>query len=218
MPEAPDLDDVAARALVRDGYDAIAERYLRLAAAAPVDHPRRERVAALLATLPPASTVLELGCGAGLPVAAEVLRHGHTYFGIDVSPRQIELATRLVPGGDFRCGDLLDQSLDNATFDAVIALYTVTHVPRDEWARLFARVRRWLKPGGRFLVNVPHGDSPGWLEEDFLGLGVTSWTNAFSAETTQGMLEAAGLDVLEAISRPDDDSSPNGWVWITAGR
>lgn len=73
VPEMKGLDADAKASLVQAGYDHIAEDYLRLACEVPVTHPRRERTAALLATLPAGSSVLEVGCGAGMPVAAEIL-------------------------------------------------------------------------------------------------------------------------------------------------
>jgi SAM-dependent methyltransferase len=216
VPEAPNLDDDVRATLVRGGYDSIAEDYLRLAGGVPDSHPRRARMAALLADLHPGGSVLEVGCGAGVPVAAEILRNGHPYVGIDVSPRQVGLARKHVPQADVRVGDVLDQTFDPQTFDAVVALYVITHVPRERWASLFHKIHEWLKVGGVLLVNVPDGDSPGWVEEDFLGLGGTNWTNAYGVERTVRMLEAKGFTVVEAVPLADDDTSPNGWVWITA--
>jgi len=218
VPEARNLDDDVKTALVRAGYDDIAEEYLRLANGVPETHPRRERTAGLLATLPVGASLLELGCGAGMPVAAEIVSRGHSYIGVDVSPRQIELAARHVPGGDFRLGDILDQRFGAGLFDAVLALYVLTHVPRERWKAVVANIHRWLKPGGLLLVNVPHGDSPGWLEEDFLGLGGTSWTNAYGAGRTVAMLEAEGFAVVEALALVDDDPGSDRWVWITAAK
>ncbi len=206
------------RSLVRDGYDAIAEHYYRQAANGLPSHPRRQATSALLAGLQPGSSVLELGCGSGVPVAAEIVGRGHGYVGIDISPRQIELARRFVPNGDFRCGDIVEQSFEAEIFDAVVAFYVITHVPRERWRGLFAHVSQWLRPGGVLVLNVPHGDSPGWLEEDFLGFGATNWTNAYGAETTVGILEAHHLSVLEAKPLPEDDDSSEEWVWITAQR
>jgi SAM-dependent methyltransferase len=216
VPEAKNLDEDAKASLVRAGYDGIAEDYLRLVSDAPDAHPRRARTGALLNALPVRASVLEVGCGAGVPVGAEFIRNGHSYIGVDVSPRQVELATTHLPHGDFRLGDILDQTFEAEVFDAVVALYVITHVPREKWSTLIHNIREWLKVGGVLLVNVPHGDSPGWLEENFLGFGGTNWTNAYGAETTAGILEAEGLTVVEAVALGDDDTSPNGWVWITA--
>lgn len=177
MPQVRNLDEDAKASLVRVGYDDISEDYLRLANDAPDTH-RRERTAALLATLPAGASVLEAGWGAGMPVAAEILRKGHSYIGVDVSPRQVELPTKRVPHGDFGLGDILDQTFDAERFDGVIALYVITHVPREKWRSLFGKVCRWLKADGVLLVNVAHGDSPGWFEEDVQEFSISEGSTA----------------------------------------
>lgn len=73
MPEASDLDEAAAVALVKDGYNAVADIYFELARGVPPTHPRRERTEMLLARLPEAAEALEVGCGGGLPVACPYL-------------------------------------------------------------------------------------------------------------------------------------------------
>src|SRR5947208_14115591 len=102
----------------------------------------------LLAAIPAGSEVLELGCGAGIPVAAEILRNGHTYTGVDISVRQVELAMSHLPDGDFRVGNVLDQAFDAEAFDAVLALYVMTHIPRPQSRPLLVRIFGWPRPHG----------------------------------------------------------------------
>jgi hypothetical protein len=78
-----------------------------------------------------------------VPVAAEIVGAGHTDIGVDVSPRQVGLVTRHLPHGDFRLGDIANQRFGAGVFDAVVALYVITHVPRERWASLMAKVHRW---------------------------------------------------------------------------
>lgn len=217
MPEAdPTLTDRQTRALVRAGYDAIARQYTELAATESGSAPRRAQSARLLARLSPRSRVLELGCGGGAPVATSVVDAGHSYVGVDISPRQIELARDLVPDGRFIVGDALSQRFEAASFDAVVMLYAITHVQRDRWSELLVKVRGWLRTGGWLLLNVPHHESPGWLEEDFLGLGATSWTNSHDPATALQLVADAGLAVVEACQIGEDESDPESWVWILA--
>lgn len=217
MPEAPHLDDESAIRLVREGYDAIAERYLDLAVNVPPSHPRHDRVGVLLARLPEAGEVLEVGCGGGLPVARRIVDAGHRYTGIDISARQIDLARRHVPDGEFLVGDVNDLSFAPNTFDAVMMLYAMTHVPAKRWPTLAHRIHEWLTAGGLFLVNVPGHASPGWLEEDFLGLGVDNWTNSLAPTETYAVFRGVGFDVIEHAQIPDDEPGP-GWVWILAAK
>src|ERR1700704_4432125 len=154
--------DASWRSLVRDGYDAISGACTDLANSVDDTHPRKQQAAALLERLRPNSTVLELGCGGGLPVAATVVAAGHDVVGVDLSTKQIDLAARNVPGGQFLVGDIAEQDFAPAAFDAVLLLYVITHVPREKWAAVLRKVSRWLTPGGWLLLTVPHHASPGW--------------------------------------------------------
>jgi SAM-dependent methyltransferase len=216
VPQAPEPDDTTRTALVRDGYDAIAERYLRLASETPDSHPRRRQTAALLDRLAADASVIELGCGAGVPIAAEIVSRGHRYTGVDISPRQIELACEVVPGGSFIVGDALDQRFAANSFDAALMLYAITHVPRRRWNSLARQIHTWLAPDGFFLVNVPQEGNSGWLEEDFLGFGTTNWTNAYGASECADLLKRVGFEIVEAQTYADDEPDEPGWVWILA--
>jgi 2-polyprenyl-3-methyl-5-hydroxy-6-metoxy-1,4-benzoquinol methylase len=49
--------------------------------------------------------VLDLGCGAGVPVAREMIARGFKVTGVDISAQQIEQARRNVPEAQFIEGD-----------------------------------------------------------------------------------------------------------------
>lgn len=218
MPEADDLDDSEKNSLIKDGYDKVATEYLQSARSTPASHPRKAKTAALLATLNSNSRVLELGCGAGLPVAEMITDAGHRYKGFDISPRQIEFARALVPAGQFEVGDIAQQDLEPNSFDAALMFYAITHVPRAQWARLLQTVHISLVPGGKFVLNTSQDDSPGWLEENFLGFGGTNWTNGYSADKCVDLLKQTGFEVTEVAALADFEEDPGSevWVWITA--
>lgn len=162
-PEA-ELGDEDAAEVVRAGYDAIAGRYA-LYAATGDSHPRHAWLDLLLDRLEVNRRVLELGCGPGVPTAARLVEAGHHVVGVDISDAQISLARRLVPVGRFIRGDLLDFDAGPASYDAVVALYSLIHVPRRRYPELLARVRQWLSPKGWLLASFGTADSPGWLQD-----------------------------------------------------
>jgi 2-polyprenyl-3-methyl-5-hydroxy-6-metoxy-1,4-benzoquinol methylase len=41
-----------------------------------------------------------------------------------------------------------------AMFDAVVAFYSLIHLPRVEQEILLQRISTWLRPGGWFLANL----------------------------------------------------------------
>ncbi|HEY7947680.1 MAG TPA: class I SAM-dependent methyltransferase [Acidimicrobiales bacterium] len=205
--------DIAAK--VRVGYDMIAEQFMELVTRPRITDPRVAWMNDLLARLPAGSEVLDLGCGPGVPTAAAFAGQGHHVTGIDISPRQVELARANVPLGRFLVGDVLEADFAPRSFNAIVALYSLTHIPRDRWETLFARFVDWLHPHGWLLATFGMSDCGGWDEEDFLGFGQTNWTNGFSSETSRRLLRGAGfrIDRVESI----DDELPSGaerWLWV----
>jgi SAM-dependent methyltransferase len=185
----------------------------------PGPHPRHEWLALLLAQLMPGSAVLDIGCGAAAPTGRAIVDAGHQLTGIDLSPRQIELARTNVPSGTFFVADATEVEFAPSSFDAVTALFCLTHMPRERHAALLARIGGWLRPDGLLLACMSTADQPGWLEEDFLGLGGTSWTNGFDTETNRTLLVDAGFTLVEArVEEVDEPSGHEAWFWVLARR
>ena len=155
-PTAPALDP---KRVVADGYDQIADRYLDWSALRP-SAARLRGLAMADAAIPAGAEVLELGCGAGVPMSAALAR-GRQLTGVDLSAEQIRRARRNVPGATFLQADLATLDRPAASLDAVVAFYSLTHVPRDEHAALFGRIRTWLRPGGVFIASLGVEDEPG---------------------------------------------------------
>ncbi len=210
---AAQVSGIDPKRIVADGYDRIADRYLAWSAL----RPSSARLAALdLADrlIPAGADVLELGCGAGLPMTAR-LAIGRRLTGIDISAEQIRRARRNVPGSEFIQADLTTIGRPAASLDAVVAFYSLTHVPRDEHAALFARIRRWLRPGGVFIASLGVEDDSATIEADWLG--VEMYFSQFSARVGRRLVEAAGLVVERAdvVAEPEDRHDAR-FLWIVA--
>jgi len=199
--------------IVERGYDAVAERYLDWSAGSKL----RERwLEDLRPHLPLRAKVLDLGCGAGVPVAKLLSDGGSDVLGVDLSPRQIELARSHVPTAEFREGDIASIDFETGSFDAVVALYSITHVPRALHQELFKRVYRWLVPGGVFLASLGTRDLPAWTGE---WLGTTMFFSHFDAPTNLRLLERAGLTILkQEIVGEHEHGQPVEFLWVEAVR
>src|SRR5881275_841717 len=118
------MDSADERDLVRRGYDALSYRYR-------TDDADDGRYGPWLADLdqrlPASATVLDLGCGCGVPVARFLTAAGHDVTGVDLSDVQIERARRLVPTGTFLRADAARLDLAPGSFDAVVCLYVLIH-------------------------------------------------------------------------------------------
>ena len=63
-----------------------------------------------------------------------------------------------------------------SSFDAVVALYSIFHLPRELHSDLFRRVHHWLKPGGYLLCTLSYRSEAGYTEDDFFR-ATMYWSN-----------------------------------------
>jgi ubiquinone/menaquinone biosynthesis C-methylase UbiE len=199
--------------LVADSFDRIAERYLEWRAeqhregAAPWVSVLKERLA-------PRSRVLDLGCGAGIPLT-RMLAESFDVTGVDISARQVELARRNVPNAKFINADIVDADFPPASFNAAVGSYSFIHVPRGEHVALFRKIARWLKPGGLLLANFGIGNCEIDYEEDWLG--VPMFWSSFDLDGERATLVAAGFETLiDRIETELEDGRPHQWLLVLA--
>jgi SAM-dependent methyltransferase len=147
------LDTRDFKRLAASGYDQIVDTYFEQFGHSTA---RARKFDELTDGLAPHGRVLDLGCGAGLPVARDLVARGFEVTAVDGSARQIERARRNVPQAQFIQADMtIIEFPACAFFDAVSGFYSITHVPRDEHAALLHRTSGWLRSGGRFLERMP---------------------------------------------------------------
>jgi ubiquinone/menaquinone biosynthesis C-methylase UbiE len=99
--------------------------------------------------------VLEAGCGMGTD-AAEFVRAGARYHGVDFSPSALELARRRpeLTGVDLVAGSITDLPYPDASFDLVYSNGVIHHMPQT--SRAISEFHRVLRPGGTAIVMVYH--------------------------------------------------------------
>ncbi|MFC8076716.1 class I SAM-dependent methyltransferase [Streptomyces sp. NPDC057307] len=102
--------------------------------------------------------VADVGCGPGRITAH--LRHlGVDAFGIDLSPRMVEVARGEHPGLRFEVGSMTRLDLADGELAALLAWYSIIHVPDDAIGRVLAVFHRVLRPGGLLLLGFHVGDA-----------------------------------------------------------
>lgn len=151
------------KVIVEAGYDRMAEQYL--ANKDVLDPALLADLGRLSQRLPAAAAVLDLGCGAGVPVTQWLARR-FAVTGVDFSARQLDLARLHVPAAVLIKADMAAVEFAPEAFDAVVACYSIIHLPREEQPELVRCIHRWLKPDGRFLANWAlgawEGEEPNW--------------------------------------------------------
>ncbi|MEU7059266.1 class I SAM-dependent methyltransferase [Streptomyces sp. NPDC046197] len=189
-------DDRARQAAV---FDALGAEYERAFAHSEA-HQRSLKW--LLGRLAPGSRVLDVGSGTGRPTAAVLTAAGHDVVGLDISPVMVDLATRQVPGAEFRCADVREASFEDASYDAVCVYFTLLQMPRREQSDVVRRLTRAVKPGGSMaLATVPVDVEE--AEGVFMGQPVR--VTSFAASAFADLALGAGLTVVsqeEALFTP----------------
>jgi cyclopropane fatty-acyl-phospholipid synthase-like methyltransferase len=202
------------REIVAAGYDRVAREYAALEQADD-EWPRLRLLRDALARLQPGSDVLDLGCGNGIPALREIACH-HRAVGVDISETQINLARANVPKATHLQGDATRLDFPPESFDAVVALYLLDHIPRSEHARFFTRAAKWLRPSGVLLLSVEPEDEPGEVTE---WLGAPMYFSRFDAETTTNLVRDAGFEILDAHREVQlEGSSEVEFLWILGER
>ena len=177
------------KALVREGYDRCAAAYerARWQETAPA-------LSLLMPRLPEGARVLDVGCGAGVPVARELARR-HDVTGVDLSGEMVARARINVPEATFIQADIMTLDFAPASFDTVVSFYAIFHIPREEHAELFRRIHCWLKPGGYLLATLSDLDEPTCTEDDFFGVTMV-WSN-YSMREYRVMLAQTGFELVD---------------------
>ncbi|WP_299732516.1 class I SAM-dependent methyltransferase [uncultured Tateyamaria sp.] len=112
-------------------------------------------LARFAASLPAQSRVLDLGCGAGEPIARWFMAEGFRVTGIDYAEAMLDIARARWPGGDWRQADMRVLDLGE-TFDGIIAWNSLFHLRPEEQRICLSHLACHLAPGGSLLVTVGH--------------------------------------------------------------
>ena len=103
-------------------------------------------LARFAACLPEGGRVLDLGCGAGEPIARWFMAEGFTLTGVDFAGAMLDIARQRWPEGDWRQADM--RSLDlGERFDGIIAWDSFFHLTEAEQRETLRRMAAHLAPG-----------------------------------------------------------------------
>ncbi|MDG4764045.1 class I SAM-dependent methyltransferase [Solwaraspora sp. WMMD406] len=203
-------------ATTRMSYDATASEYAEVVAADLDGRPLDQALLTAFAELVRAAgggPVADVGCGPGR-VTVVLRRLGLDVFGVDLSPRMVELARRTHPDLRFEVGSMLDLEIGDGSLSGLLAYYSIIHVPWDRRPDVFAEFHRVLAPGGALMLAFQVGDEHGHADESFGKPVDLDWYRQQPADVVD-LLRAAGFAPYATIVREGDGESertPQGTV------
>ncbi|RJO77267.1 class I SAM-dependent methyltransferase [Nocardia panacis] len=166
---------------------------------------------AVFAELVGAGPVADIGCGPGR-VTAHLAELGLDIFGIDLSPRMIELARERHRGLRFEVGSMERLSIGAAELAGLVAWYSIIHLPPERVPAVLAEFHRALRPGGFALLG-------GFCSEDSVRPYDHRVTTAYrwSPDLLARALTEAGFTEYARLTRraEADERSPHMYLLVT---
>jgi SAM-dependent methyltransferase len=102
--------------------------------------------------LPPAATVLDVGCGTGEPIARYLIEQGCHVTGVDTALAMIAMCENYFPRLAWHVADMRTLSLER-TFNGVLAWDSFFHLKPDDQRRMFPVFRKHAAPRAALMFT-----------------------------------------------------------------
>ena len=193
-----------------NGYEGVAAEFLAGRGRAPSSAIGTRAVRNWARTLPGGATIIDLGCGTGLPITKVLIDEGLTVYAIDAAKSFVAAFRQNLPGIPVACEAVEDSTFFDRTFDAAVAWGLIFLLRPEAQRRLISRVADRLVPGGRLLFTSCAGTEP------------LIWNDAMTGQESRSLggmeyrkqLAAVGLTVT---SEYEDEGQNHYFDAIRAG-
>lgn len=147
--------------------------------------------------------VLDVGCGTGGSAFFMARHYGVEIHGVDISTNMINIAierlgqceSRLKNKIQFEIQDIVEADYDSNTYDLIYSRDVILHIHEKD--KLFAKLHRWLKPGG-ILFITDYCKGTGEATQNYLEYEKAACSKFVTVSAYGSLLRAAGFrDVKE---------------------
>ncbi|MFE9240740.1 class I SAM-dependent methyltransferase [Streptomyces sp. NPDC007007] len=194
---------------IRQSYDTVAADYARCVKDPGALDPVSRAVLFAFAELVTSSGLgptADVGCGPG-KVTAYLTGLGVSAFGVDLSPKMIELARAAHPDLRFDVGSMSALAAGDGELGGVLAYYSTHHLPPAELPAVYGEFHRTLAPGGRLLLVTRVGEEGRRRRTYGYGDGDPAPFDSYRlpADRIAGLLEQAGFAITaQTLQAPEE--------------
>jgi cyclopropane fatty-acyl-phospholipid synthase-like methyltransferase len=152
-------------------------------------------------------SVLDIGCGAGEPMATYLVKHGYRVTGVDSSRAMIEFFRERLRDQQALVADMRTLALERV-FSGIIAWDSFFHLNHDDQRRMFPIFRAHAAPGAAlmFTSGPAHGEAIGQLE------GEPLYHASLDPAEYRRLFDDHGFDVVATVS--EDQTCGGRTVWL----
>jgi trans-aconitate methyltransferase len=157
--------------------------------------------------LRPGAEILDLGCGAGEPIARFLIERGYELTGVDAAPAMLAMCAQRFPAGKWIEADMRSLDLDHR-YDAIIAWDSFFHLNPDEQRDMFPIFQKHITPNGVLVFTS------GPKASEAIGnlYGHDLYHASLDPDEYRQLLARSGFRVL--LYREEDPDCGRHTVWL----
>lgn len=164
-----------------------------------------------LGLLPPGGSILDLGCGSGLPISAYLIHRKFAVTGLDSSPSMIALCRERFPQCEWLVEDMRTLALDRH-FDGVLAWDSLFHLNYDDQRTMFSVFAGHAQPRGTLMFTSGH--EHGEVLSEFAGEPLHH--SSLDPAEYRTLLHQNGFQVVGYVQR--DPACGEHTIWLARAR
>lgn len=152
-------------------------------------------------------SVLDIGCGAGEPMATYFVGRGYSVMGVDSSTAMISMFQARLPGQETLVSDMRLLFL-RRTFNGILAWDSFFHLNHHDQRHMFPIFRAHAAPRAAlmFTSGPAHGEAMGLLE------GEPLYHASLDAVEYRHLLDSHGFEVVATVA--EDPACGGRTVWL----
>lgn len=160
-----------------------------------------------LSLIPVHSTLLDLGCGSGKPIADYLIQHNHKITGVDSSDVMIAMAQKNFPKQTWVQADMRTVELDQK-FNAILAWDSFFHLTPDDQRQIFAQFAQFSVTNTALMFTS--GPMAGEAMGDMFGDAL--YHASLSQDEYRVLLKQYGFNVVKMVA--NDVECTGHTVWL----
>ena len=157
--------------------------------------------------IPHGGSIVDIGCGSGLPIAGELIERGFDVTGVDGTPTMIGLFKHNLPGVAVHFADMRELAFDQR-FQGLLAWDSFFHLSPEDQRDMFPRFQELAEPDAALMFSSGNaeGEAIGELEGDRLYHG------SLDPDEYRSLLDVAGFTVIAHVVEDPDCGRRTIWL------